>query len=865
MRHRKTFRCAGGALFASLLAASAAAQGSLATNDGLSLSLSPTGAVSSLKLAGVEYAAAALPSGFAYREMPPAPQDVAPNGSLESGTGTPDGWTWTNNGNGTWAWDSSVAAVGARSLRVDVPGTTDKRSPMLTSAPMPIRANTPYTFSCRVRTRDLSSVLNIFLVETDSAGNLLQRGVTSDSGTIDWELRRLTFVSSPIAVSAYFKVEIFSGHGTAWVDDIRMLDVFAGRAPAPLPASVTSDAGAIAVTAASDGLVLDARLSSVGSAIRVDATLSDTTGADRALELSFALPLDVPGWTWDQGPISSSPIASGVRYEHLDTSFGAQTHSVYPFATVRSTTAAVTLATPMVPQMSRSSYNRGNGLRLVWDLGLSPAAATTPSRASVSFWIYTQDPRWGFRSAAEKYRTLNPAAFVSPVAAGAGAWVIPLTGESVTSVAGFQDFGWSFLEGVGDIDFGNANGLAVMHYVDAAGYFRLFPGVTIQPPYETLVAALESDAAQGCDELTDGIPCSEMAQATINSSPHDPNGRYQVDADSYFWYRNRLQIYPVSPDADIPAPSMWSIATKYRVDGRLAWAADEGVRLDGIFLDDVTTTFAAVENYRRELWAYSDVPLTFSWDTGRVMLLTGFSMAEFCGSFRSYVNDRNLILMGSMNPGVYSWFAPSFDVLGGESDGAEAIDRAYVRRVLGDGRPWSNLFVPPDRSVPTAGEVLAYLRQALLLGYFPGFNGIYWSNPSAYERDRSLFRKYIPLIRTVARAGWRPVTGATAPNPAILIERFDGGRGGIFYLTAQNSGASAATPAITLDASTLAIGDGPIDVHELVRDRAVPVTRVTGGALFTDTIAPGETLLYRVQATLQDPERGTTRQVGSRN
>ena len=38
----------------------------------------------------------------------------------------------------------------------------------------------------------------------------------------------------------------------------------------------------------------------------------------------------------------------------------------------------------------------------------------------------------------------------------------------------------------------------------------------------------------------------------------------------------------------------------------------------------------------------------------------------------------------------------------------------------------------------TAAEVLAYFRQALLLGYFPGFNGYYWNSSTAYERDRAL-------------------------------------------------------------------------------------------------------------------------------
>ena len=113
--------------------------------------------------------------------------------------------------------------------------------------------------------------------------------------------------------------------------------------------------------------------------------------------------------------------------------------------------------------------------------------------------------------------------------------------------------------------------------------------------------------------------------------------------------------------------------TRYNVDGRLEWARERDHQVDGIFLDNLTSTMAAIENYRRDLWAYSDAPLTFSWKTQRVMLLDGFSMAEFCGAFRSEVHQRSLLLMGSLNPRVYVWFAPHLDVLGGEAQGAESV------------------------------------------------------------------------------------------------------------------------------------------------------------------------------------------------
>src|SRR5262245_47264021 len=93
-------------------AAAAAAQNSysLATQDGLSLTLSTSGSVSALAVNGADVTTPTLPSGFAYRELPPSASDSAPNGSFESGSSRPDAWSWTNGGGGSWSWVSDTAS-----------------------------------------------------------------------------------------------------------------------------------------------------------------------------------------------------------------------------------------------------------------------------------------------------------------------------------------------------------------------------------------------------------------------------------------------------------------------------------------------------------------------------------------------------------------------------------------------------------------------------------------------------------------------------------------------------------------------------------------------------------------------------------
>jgi hypothetical protein len=88
MRDRTARWGAAVVLLASLGGGRATAQGTLTSDDGLSISMSESGAIQSLRLAGQEYASTTLPSGFAFRELG-ATADVVKNGSLEAGGGVP--------------------------------------------------------------------------------------------------------------------------------------------------------------------------------------------------------------------------------------------------------------------------------------------------------------------------------------------------------------------------------------------------------------------------------------------------------------------------------------------------------------------------------------------------------------------------------------------------------------------------------------------------------------------------------------------------------------------------------------------------------------------------------------------------------
>ncbi len=142
---RKIPLAAAAALLA-LLGASGARAQTLSTDDGLSISLSASGAVESLKLAGVEYASAAIPSGFAYRELPSEPLDRGSERLVRVGLDGADRMVLDEQ-------RQRHLDLGFLGRRDGVPiparrrtGPDRKRSPMLTSAAIPIRPNTPTRF-----------------------------------------------------------------------------------------------------------------------------------------------------------------------------------------------------------------------------------------------------------------------------------------------------------------------------------------------------------------------------------------------------------------------------------------------------------------------------------------------------------------------------------------------------------------------------------------------------------------------------------------------------------------------------------------------------------------------------------------------
>jgi hypothetical protein len=257
--------------------------------------------------------------------------------------------------------------------------------------------------------------------------------------------------------------------------------------------------------------------------------------------------------------------------------------------------------------------------------------------------------------------------------------------------------------------------------------------------------------------------------------------------------------------------NQWSAAVRQRWYGPQAAGT-----LDGEYVDSSEGYVTDELNYRREHFAAAETPLTFSLDTRQPAIFRGLIAFEYVRQVAEDMHGSGRLMMANSTPGRLCWLAPMLDVLGTETDwhpgrwAPMSDSELLYRRAMCKGKPFCFLMNTVFEGFPPE-LVERYMKRSLAYGMFPGFfshnasEGHYFKRPELYERDRPLFRKYLPLCRRVAEAGWEPMTLAYSDDPQVYVERF-----GPRLLTVFNDSQQTRTVRIRWDS----IGTG--EVRELV-------------------------------------------------
>jgi len=595
------------------------------------------------------------------------------------------------------------------------------------------------------------------------------------------------------------------------------------------------------------GLKLDVSFDAEPRCIRASGRLTDLRGTDRAVTLAFALPVQARGWHWHDDVRHARRIERGAEYVNVsDVGTGSNGKlSVYPLGCIAGGDGGLALAIDMgMPAQYRIGYSGGTGaFYIAYDFGLAVETDNFPSAAPFSFVIYRTDPRWGFRSALRGLYELFPDYFVCR-SKKQGIWM-PFT--DVSTVHGWQDFGFRYHEGNNNVPFDDSADILSFRYTEPSTFWLAIPPEVPRTPENVMKALNEATRS-------DNPWRRRYARAAIVSGSYDAAGHIQYLVRNAPWTNG--VVFSLNPNPYIPGDSEARMYWNPEIKRQLYGPGARGIQ-DGEYLDSLEAYVTADENYRREHFHYVTVPLTFSTGSKRPVIHKASSQYEFSRWLAQDVHRMGKLMFANSVPRRFSFLCPWFDVMGTETDWLDAEGRwrpspdreLNLKRAMCYHKPYLLLMNTSfDRLTPDLVE--KYFQRSLFYGMWPSMfshnasEDPYWKNPNWYNRDRHLFRRYIPLVRLVAEAGWEPITHAASDNPELYLERFGPSQAGELYLTVMNGSAREQKGAITIDAAALRIA--PLDsAVDLVCGEALPLEREGSALRLPLTLAPEQVRLVK--------------------
>lgn len=598
----------------------------------------------------------------------------------------------------------------------------------------------------------------------------------------------------------------------------------------------------------------------------------------RGVLLRFALPVDCVGWQWHDDMQTAREIAANAVYENIEPlrawpdlpewadkpslRIGAANRN---FCTVVTGPVGLCLAPDIeLPVIFRTSYDaRARQLELVYDLALSPDT-DPPNRWGFAFDLYACDPQWGFRDALARYYAMYPHLFQNYVA-DPGQW---MAFNDLKFIDNANEFYFGLQEGAADPAYDDQIGVLDCTYFTHAGQFIRIPNYDPEkdpePPWEVIVAETEKtfERATGLQGIYREVGL------------HDAEGRFQIPKTRV--YGHYIAQFNLDPDLRY---GKWYLD---RTAVQTQQFAEKGGRLDGFYYDGLTTGL----NYRTDHFRYSSAPPLWDPVQKKPVLNNFFNSCEFARAAAELLRPRGQITMMNGALGATFYVAPWLDVFGAETGLRIPRDSFnYVRSIIYH-KPMLTLLKGNFEQQIGREQIELFMKRALAYGIFPGFfdwppsglgpGGRYWDHPRYFERDRDLHRKYLPLVKTLAAAGWEPVTHARSSDPHVFVERYGPGPDGIVWLTLLNDEPAPYRTTLTIDAQALELDPDRVQCVDVLSDGAVELA-ATGMGLQAQIEVPANEVMmlqlatpeqaagWRLQWAAEAIERGITmREVDAR-
>ncbi|OGV66829.1 MAG: hypothetical protein A3K18_30280 [Lentisphaerae bacterium RIFOXYA12_64_32] len=830
--------------------------GSVTTGDGLALDFGADGGSVRMLLKGAPLPALPGGGGFYVAEATQGGAELIRNCSLEDDTdsnGGPDGFA----AGPEWTRDNTQAHTGQWSMRCDIPGTEDKTSADL-AVTVPAVGGKTYLVSfwlkCKGRGGQCPASIG-YIQQQDDAGQrtttVFQHNMAGGvSGDRDWARNELLLTTEQATRKLLVRTNIYRGCGTLWADDFSVMELDMEARPLFAKVSAASGDGVVVQGVdAARALQVDARWEPAGDMLRLSGTVSDTSGKDRCIVLSFRLPLNAIGGVWGNDVASPVKIPPTGRLARVEPWGSYGPFSVYPFSSVvlPDNSAGISLGVPMdVAQPFRLAYAGDQGVIVEWVVALTPLTAKFPQSAKFAAVLYTHDPAWGFRAAADKYYRLFPDSFTVRCPKQGNWSYIGDPGTFLGALPNPEDFGLRFNEfnqvlpptGVEEC---RRRGYLNFGYTEPWGWWGWAVGLK---PKEDESAAPKADVLRHIQKLAATCPPDVdrrkqtpalAAQTIVNSGMFDAAGEYTTAGYHASWGGYNWALNP-APDA-VPKSQFGRFEATYlwEIERRLGEGAD------GIYLDSIVNSWTSVPNYRHEHLQCSNCPLTFSPLERRPVQLGVWNQYEFVAFLSKDLHNRGKLLMANIFPYNWVFFNHWLDVMGHETGWSmESAEKMRAERTLAYHKPYTWLLVLKPEVTTEARET--WMRQGMSYGILPNIVGG-TRDPKEYERFRPLYRKYMPTIIAMAEAGWEPITQARSDAPTVCVERF-GPKDGKVYFSFRNDGDKPASAHIAVDWTGLGLKPAVSAIRQPEGETVTPDAR----GLVTVDLQPNGVIVLQFDA-----------------
>jgi hypothetical protein len=611
--------------------------------------------------------------------------------------------------------------------------------------------------------------------------------------------------------------------------------------------------------------------------ILVRGEVENLRGGERGLIVDYRIPALGAGATFSNGLEQSVPLPASGEVEG----------NAFPLAALSGSSAGVALAIPPTEPRDFGLVASGSGLSIRFYLGLSPKPRRFPNRASFVFIIYGTDPQWGFRSALSRYYGFFPDNY-TPLLKHEGLFMFQMADRVPANV---DQYGWDLVENqfpktVLDkaVARDQANGITTFPYtIVGQREVKFLPELPKDYAAAMKIFAQWTPAQMAGHELTKENVTDDgdinLAAEVESSACQNAAGEYVVVIRDTLWGKKSV-TFKTNPN-----PDLFSDLARKTVGGDQLGVDDRWLKehpeFGGVFVDSLGANWPALFNYRPDHYVYARYPLTID-PSGRVALQNTTSHYEFLETLRAKLRQSGRLIMGN---GIYTYKSRGVSKAKGlELQKFDTTANEYIR---GGGppehyRPGTKLgrffycalldaatcefgtkasvdncqdnrammgrkaYAFINYSWHDGDKIKEFVNKCLAYGIYASTttdyaNTITYEDKPEYRRDKPVLDWYVPLVRTLAAAGWEPVRHATIAGEQVFGERF--GAGDTVYFTLYND--SDAPQAGTLKVDLAALGYSPDNAtFAEIAQNAAPAR--SSPEILTVTVAPKRTCILRL-------------------